>query len=73
MFAYFVDPTGAVIEYTTEVLQIDASYRAKGPSEWDWPPGRTDQWGIAPPKSEACKTAQVSVPFASWATTETRA
>jgi catechol-2,3-dioxygenase len=63
VFAYFVDPSGAVIEYTAEVLQVDDSYRAKGPEEWVWPPGRTDQWGIAPPKSEACKTAQVSVPF----------
>ncbi|HEV2154679.1 VOC family protein [Bradyrhizobium sp.] len=63
VFAYFVDPTGAVIEYTAEVLQIDDSYVAKGPSDWVWPPGRTDQWGIAPPKSDACKTAQLAVPF----------
>ncbi|MGY8665277.1 VOC family protein [Bradyrhizobium sp. UFLA05-109] len=63
VFAYFVDPTGVVIEYTAEVLQVDDSYRAKGPAEWVWPPGRSDQWGIAPPKSEACKTAQLSVPF----------
>ena len=63
VFAYFVDQTGVVIEYTAEVLQIDDSYRAKGPSEWIWPPGRTDQWGIAPPKSEHCKKAQLSVPF----------
>jgi catechol 2,3-dioxygenase-like lactoylglutathione lyase family enzyme len=72
VFAYFVDPTGAVIEYTAEVLQIDESYRAKGPGEWVWPPGRTDQWGIAPPKSEACKTAQVSVPFSPGAATGAR-
>ena len=72
VFAYFVDPTGAVIEYTAEVLQIDDRYRAKGPSEWVWPPGRTDQWGIAPPKSEACKTAQLAVPFSLWNATGTR-
>lgn len=63
VFAYFVDPTGAVIEYTAEVLQIDDSYVAKGPGDWVWPPGRTDQWGIAPPKSDACKKAQLAVPF----------
>ncbi|MDA9509170.1 glyoxalase [Bradyrhizobium sp. CCBAU 11386] len=63
VFAYFVDPTGVVIEYTAEVLQVDDSYRAKGPAEWVWPPGRTDQWGIAPPKSEACKAAQLAVLF----------
>ncbi|MBR0816583.1 VOC family protein [Bradyrhizobium liaoningense] len=64
VFAYFVDPTGAVIEYTAEVLQIDDSYVPKGPGEWVWPPGRTDQWGIAPPKSDACKSAQLAIPFA---------
>ncbi|WBL76641.1 VOC family protein [Bradyrhizobium xenonodulans] len=64
VFAYFVDPAGIVIEYTAEVLQIDDSYVAKGPGDWVWPPGRTDQWGIAPPKSDACKKAQVAVPFA---------
>lgn len=63
VFAYFVDLSGIVIEYTAEVLQVDDFYRAKGPSEWVWPPGRSDQWGVAPPKSEACKTAQLSVLF----------
>jgi catechol 2,3-dioxygenase len=63
VFAYFVDPAGTVIEYTAEVLQIDDSYVAKGPTDWVWPPGRTDQWGIAPPKSDACKTAQLAIPF----------
>ncbi|SIQ43052.1 catechol 2,3-dioxygenase [Rhizobium sp. RU35A] len=64
VFAYFVDPHGVVIEYTAEVLQVDDDYRVKGPDEWVWPPGRTDHWGIAPPKSEACKKAQLAVPFA---------
>lgn len=64
VFAYFVDPTGVVSEYTAEVLQVDDGYRVRGPSEWTWPPGRTDHWGIAPPKSEACKIAQNSVGFA---------
>lgn len=64
VFAYFVDPTGIVVEYTAEVLQVDDSYRVKGPDEWVWPPGRTDHWGIAPPKTEACKKAQLSVGFA---------
>ncbi len=73
VFAYFVDPSGAVIEYTAEVLQVDDAYRAKGPDEWVWPPGRTDQWGIAPPKSEACKTAQISVPFTAAPATSLRA
>ncbi|MFS2154959.1 VOC family protein [Rhizobium sp. Rhizsp42] len=64
VFAYFVDPTGVVIEYTAEVLQVDDDYRVKGPSDWVWPPGRTDHWGIALPKSEACKKAQTAIAFA---------
>jgi catechol 2,3-dioxygenase-like lactoylglutathione lyase family enzyme len=64
VFAYFIDPAGFVIEYTAEVLQVDDSYRFRGPSEWVWPPGRTDHWGIAPPKADHVKAAQLAVPYA---------
>jgi catechol 2,3-dioxygenase len=64
VFAYFVDPTGFVIEYTAEVLQVDDSYKAGTPADWVWPPGRTDHWGIAPPKPESVKRAQLAIPFA---------
>ena len=64
VFAYFVDPFGFVIEYTADVLQVSDDYRVGTPSDWIWPEGRTDQWGIAPPKSTACKAAQLAVPFA---------
>ncbi|MBV8915168.1 MAG: VOC family protein [Acetobacteraceae bacterium] len=69
VFAYFVDPTGVVIEYTAEVLQVDDDYVVRGPDEWKWPPGRTDHWGIAPPKSEAVKAAQTAVLHAAGAST----
>ena len=65
VFAYFVDPAGFVIEYTAEVLQVDDSYVVRGPSDWTWPPGRTDHWGIAPPKPEHVKAAQLAIPFGS--------
>jgi catechol 2,3-dioxygenase len=61
VFAYFVDPLGVVIEYTAEVLQVDDDYVVHGPDYWVWPPGRTDQWGIAPPKAEFVKAAQTAV------------
>jgi catechol-2,3-dioxygenase len=64
VFAYFVDPFGFVVEYTTEVLQVDDTYRVGGPDDWTWPAGRTDQWGIAPPKTPECKAAQLAIPFA---------
>ncbi len=65
VFAYFIDPVGFVIEYTAEVLQVDDGYRFRGPSEWVWPPGRTDQWGIAPPKTDHVKAAQLAIRYAS--------
>jgi catechol 2,3-dioxygenase len=64
VFAYFVSPDGFVIEHTAEVLQVDDDYRVGGPDDWTWPSGRTDQWGISPPKTGACKTAQLAIPFA---------
>jgi catechol 2,3-dioxygenase len=64
VFAYFVDPFGFVIEHTADVLQVDDDYRAGGPGDWTWTPGRTDQWGIAPPKTPECKAAQLAIPFA---------
>lgn len=63
VFAYFVDPQGYVVEHTAEVLQVDDSYKVGGPADWTWPPGRSDHWGIAPPKSETCKAAQTAIGF----------
>jgi catechol 2,3-dioxygenase len=64
IFAYFVDPFGFVIEYTAEVLEVDDSYEAHGPEYWVWPAGRTDHWGIAPPKPDYVKRAQLAIRFA---------
>jgi catechol 2,3-dioxygenase len=64
VFAYFIDPFGIVIEYTAEVEQVGDDHVARGPDFWVWPPGRTDQWGIAPPKPDATKKAQLAIRFA---------
>lgn len=63
-FNYFIDPFGIVIEYTAEVEQIDDSYAVGGPTDWTWPPGRVDQWGISAPPSARLKEAQRAVFFA---------
>ncbi len=63
-FNYFIDPFGIVIEYTAEVEQIDDRYVPRGPSDWTWPPGRVDQWGISAPPSARLKQAQRTVFFA---------
>ena len=64
-FNYFVGPFDIVIEYTAEVEQVDDSYQAKYQSDWTWPPGRVDQWGISAPPSARLKEAQKAVLFAS--------
>jgi catechol 2,3-dioxygenase len=64
VFAYFVDPLGFVVEYTAEVLQVDDDYQVRGPADWAWPPGRIDHWGIAPPKPDYVKAAQLAIPYA---------
>ena len=47
VFAYFVSPFGACLEYTAEIERVDDSYKTGTPESWKWPPGRTDHWGIA--------------------------
>jgi len=64
VFNYFVGPFDIVIEYTSDVQQIDDSYEAGQPGDWTWPPGRVDQWGISAPPSAALKVAQRAVLFA---------
>jgi catechol 2,3-dioxygenase len=62
-FNYFVGPDDVVIEYTAEVQQIDDSYLPGGPADWTWPPGRIDQWGIAPIPGARLKDAQRVIQF----------
>jgi catechol 2,3-dioxygenase-like lactoylglutathione lyase family enzyme len=63
VFAYFVGPDDVVIEYTAEVMQVDARYQVRGPDEWVWPPGRTDQWGIATGPTPRLAQAQKRIRF----------
>lgn len=63
VFSYFVGPDDFVIEYTADVLQVDDSYPVGGPSDWVWPPGRVDQWGVSRPPSERIKQAQRKIRF----------
>ena len=62
-FNYFVDPFGIVIEYTAEVEQIDDNYQAGAPTDWTWPAGRIDQWGIGQMPTDQLRQAQRRVLF----------
>jgi catechol 2,3-dioxygenase-like lactoylglutathione lyase family enzyme len=64
VFAYFVGPEDIPIEYTAEVLQVDESYPTGTPSDWGWPAGRSDHWGLTAPPTERLRQAQDRVGFA---------
>ena len=57
VFCYFLGPENMPIEYTGEMQQVDASYRAGEPDDWTWPKGRLDHWGITARPSERMEVA----------------
>jgi len=63
VFAYYMAPFGALIEYTSEVLRIDDSYKVGGPDDWKRPPNRTDLWGISTRNTSALDEAGRRFPF----------
>lgn len=63
VFAYFVGPFGACIEYTAEIQRVDDSYVTGSPESWKFPTGRTDQWGISTRDMEAMSASGTTFPF----------
>jgi 2,3-dihydroxy-p-cumate/2,3-dihydroxybenzoate 3,4-dioxygenase len=63
VFAYYVSPFGAVVEYTSEIERVDSSYKVGGPEDWKWPPGRIDHWGISKRDETRLRTAETSFRF----------
>jgi len=58
VFAYFVAPFGAAIEYTAEVQRVSNAYRTGTPEDWKWPPNRGDHWGVSPRNTAALARAE---------------
>jgi catechol 2,3-dioxygenase-like lactoylglutathione lyase family enzyme len=57
VFAYFIDPNGYAVEYTTDMKQIDdADYIAGTPETWKRAP-HSDAWGIADPPTQRFRDA----------------
>jgi 2,3-dihydroxy-p-cumate/2,3-dihydroxybenzoate 3,4-dioxygenase len=63
VFAYYVAPFGAVVEYTSEVERVDSRYKVGGPEDWKWPPGRIDHWGLSKRDEAKLRTAETSFRF----------
>lgn len=47
VFAYFIDPDGFVVEYTTEMEQVDDGYVTHDAHYWARFPRRPCRWGVA--------------------------
>jgi len=65
VFAYFIAPFGAVVEYTAEVQEVDDTYRVGGPEDWKWPPNRIDHWGLSTKDSARLGAAECTFRFRS--------
>ena len=52
VFAYYIDPHGFVIEYTTEMQQIDDSTYVPGSPDSIARAAHSDMWGLAEPPTE---------------------
>jgi catechol 2,3-dioxygenase-like lactoylglutathione lyase family enzyme len=64
VFGYFVGPHGGVIEYTSEVEEVGEDYKVGSPEDWQWPPGRTDQWGVSTRDNARIAAAERAYPWA---------
>ncbi|BFM08490.1 VOC family protein [Halioxenophilus aromaticivorans] len=58
VFAYFIAPFGAVVEFSTAVEIVPDDYQAGAPEDWTWPPKRIDQWGISDKDFDGLKQAE---------------
>jgi catechol 2,3-dioxygenase-like lactoylglutathione lyase family enzyme len=65
VYAYYISPFGAVVEYSTAVEEVPDDYRVGAPEDWTWPPNRIDQWGISDKDFEALGRAERVFAYAS--------
>ena len=63
VFAYYAGPEEFPIEYCSEMSQKDETYVFKGPDEWKFPPGRSDQWGLCTGPTKRLKRIQRMMRF----------
>ena len=52
VFAYYIDPNGFVVEYTTEMQQVDDATYVMGTPDTISRPNHSDVWGFADPPTE---------------------
>ena len=63
VFAYFIAPFGAVVEFSTAVDKVPEDYRVGAPEDWSWPPNRIDQWGMSEKDVASLRRAEEAFRF----------
>lgn len=63
VYAYFIAPYGAVVEFSTAVNKVPADYKAGDPEDWTWPANRIDQWGVSDKDFDGLKIAEAKFKF----------
>lgn len=64
VFAYFIAPFGAVIEFSTATNLVGDDYPTGTPEDWTWPENRIDQWGMSNKDVAAITEAEKRFRFA---------
>ena len=63
IFAYFIDPDGFVVEYTTDMARVsDDDYVPGTPEIWGRRGAALDAWGLAEPPTELMRIAMMPEP-----------
>ncbi len=63
VYAYFIAPFGAVVEFSTAVNKVPDDYRVGAPEDWTWPENRIDQWGMSDKDFGALRVAEEAFRF----------
>lgn len=63
VFAYYIAPFGAVVEFSTAVDKVPDDYKVGAPEDWTWPAGRIDQWGLSDKDAASLKVAEEKFQF----------
>ncbi|MDO6414150.1 VOC family protein [Sphingomonas sp. BIUV-7] len=58
VFAYFIAPFGAVVEFSTAVEKVADDYKVGAPEDWTWPENRIDHWGLSEKDNAALREAE---------------
>lgn len=63
VFAYFIAPFGAVVEFSTAVELVPEDYKTGAPEDWTWPENRIDQWGLSDKDFDGLREAEARFRF----------